>query len=81
MRENAVFTHNGIRFVMHFTRVLPYKIAHLRHVVARSFIIRCSLQFCSIFEEMRQATEVAGGDRGHPVHRIFIMYCLFLLLL
>ena len=76
-----VFTHIGTRFFMHFTRALPYEIADLRHVVARSFIIRYSLQFCFIFEEMRQATEVAGGDRGHPVHREFIMYCGFLLLL
>ena len=37
--ENTVFTHNGVLSVMHFTRVLPYKIAHLQHVVARSFVI------------------------------------------
>ena len=39
MQENTVFTHVGTRFFMHFTRVLPYKIAHVQHLVSRSFVI------------------------------------------
>ena len=31
--------HNGVLSVMHFSRVLLYKIAHLQHVVTRSFVI------------------------------------------
>jgi len=37
--EKHVFTHNGLLLVMQFTRVLLYKIAHLQHVVTRSFVI------------------------------------------
>ena len=63
---------------MHFTRVLPYKIAHLQHVVTRSLVIPMFVAVLLHFWRMRQATEVAGGDRGHSVHPIFNMSCLFL---
>ena len=38
IRENTVFTHNGIRSFTYFTRVLPYKMAHPLYVVFGLFI-------------------------------------------